>query len=91
MGRMFVESMQELDVSLEQMVSMHFSSNMYPPIPQAMVPCAVKAIELCNDGDYNETVELPEGVTYRGRTEVDAATLVEQHRLESFVEWEYED
>ena len=92
MGSMFVEGLKELgDIQLEDMVSMHFASNMYPPIPQIMVQSAVAAINACNYGDYNETIELPMGVSYRGSQFVDAATYVEQHRLEGFVEWEYED
>ena len=92
MGSMFVEGMKELgDIELEDMVSMHFASNMYPPIPQFMVQSAVAAINACNYGDYNEVIQLPHGVTYKGSEFVDAATFVEQHRLEGFVEWEYED
>lgn len=88
MGYGFIAGFQELDVPLRDMVSMHFSSNCYPPIPQIMVDCAVEAIELCNGGEYYEDVELPEGVSFRGSNFVNAATLVEQHRLEGFVEWE---
>lgn len=88
MGYGFIAGFQELDVPLRDIVSMHFSSNCYPPIPQIMVDCAVEAIELCNSGEYYEDVTLPDGVSYRGKNVVSAATLVEQHRLEAFVEWE---
>ena len=92
MGRAFVEGIKELDeLELEDWVSMHFQSNCYPPIPQFMVQSAVAAIVACNKGDYNEVIELPMGVTYRDSEFVDAWTFVEQHRLEGFVEWEYED
>ena len=92
MGRAFVEGIKEMDeFTLTDMVSMHFSSNCYPPIPQFMVDCAVAAIQCCNDGNYNEVIELPHGVTYKDSQFVDAATFVEQHRLEGFVEWDWED
>ena len=92
MGSMFVEGLKDLgDIELEDMVSMHFQSNCYPPIPQFMVQSAVAAIVACNQGDYNEVIQLPHGVTYRGSEFVDAATFVEQHRLEGFVEWDYEE
>jgi len=87
MGSMFVEGLKELgDIELEDMVSMHFASNMYPPIPQFMVDCGVAAIIACNKGDYNEVIELPHGVTYKDSQFCDAWTFVEQHRLEGFVE-----
>ena len=86
MGRMFVESIKELgDIELEDMVSMHFSSNCYPPIPQFMVQSAVAAINACNYGDYNEVIQLPHGVTYKGSEFVDAATFVDAHRLDAFI------
>lgn len=87
MGRMFVEGIKDLtELQLEDMVSIHFSSNCYPPIPQFMVDCAVAAITVCNQGDYDEVIELPMGVTYKGSQFVDAYTFVEQHRLEGFLE-----
>jgi hypothetical protein len=87
MGSMFVEGLKELgDIELEDMVSLHFASNVYPPIPQFMVQSAVAAIQACNKGDYNEVIQLPMGVTYRDSEFVDAWTFVEQHRLEGFVE-----
>jgi len=87
MGRMFVEGIKELgDIELEDMVSLHFQSNCYPPIPQFMVQSAVAAIQACNQGDYNEVIELPMGVTFRDSQFVDAWTFIEQHRLEGFLE-----
>ena len=87
MGRMFVEGLKDMtDLELEDWVSMHFQSNCYPPIPQIMVQCAVAAIVACNKGDYNEVIELPMGVTYRDSQFVDAWTLIEQHRLEGFLQ-----
>jgi hypothetical protein len=87
MGRMFVEGLKDMtDLELEDWVSLHFSSNCYPPIPQIMVQSAVAAIVACNKGDYNEVIELPMGVTYRDSQFCDAWTFVEQHRLEGFLQ-----
>ncbi len=91
MGRMFVESMQELDVSLEDMVSMHFSSNCYPPIPQFMVGVACEAIRAAASDDWYYEIPLPEGVEHRsGKTVVTASEIIENCRLEGFVDYEYE-
>jgi hypothetical protein len=84
---MFVEGLKDMtDLELEDWVSLHFQSNCYPPIPQIMVQSAVAAIVACNKGDYNEVIELPMGVTYRDSQFCDAWTLIEQHRLEGFLE-----
>lgn len=87
MGSQFIAGIKDMDLfTLEDMVSIHYSSNCYPPIPQFMLDCGVAAIQACNRGDYNEVIELPHGVTYKGSQFCDAWTFVEQHRLEGFVE-----
>lgn len=87
MGRMFVEGFKDMtDLKLEDWVSMHFQSNCYPPIPQFMVQSAVAAIQACNKGDYNEVIELPMGVSYKGSQFCNAWKFVEKHRLEGFLE-----
>ena len=72
-------------LSLEDAISIHFSSNCYPPIPQYMVQCAVAAVVAVSAGDYDEVIELPMGVTYRDSQFVDAATFVDAHRLDAFI------
>lgn len=74
------------DLTLEESVSMHFASNCYPPIPQTMVNCAVQAILSASADDWYNEIELPEGVTNRlGKTQVTAAEIIENCRLEAFV------
>lgn len=87
MGSQFIAGIKEMDeFTLADMVSMHYSSNCYPPIPQFMLDCGVAAIQACNRGDYDEVIELPHGVTYQGSQFCDAWTFVEQHRLEGFLD-----
>ena len=92
MGNGFIAGFQELDIPLRDVVSMHFQSNCYPPIPQFMVECAVEAIEAANEGDGYRDIALPEGVTHRhGKTEVTAWEIIENCRLEGFLTDESED
>ena len=72
-------------LSLEDAISIHFSSNCYPPIPQFMVQSAIAAVVAVSAGDYDEVIELPHGVTYRDSQFVDAATFVDAHRLDAFI------
>jgi hypothetical protein len=75
----------DYELSLEDAISIHFSSNCYPPIPQYMVQSAVAAVVAVSAGDYDEVIELPHGVTYKGSEFVDAATFVDAHRLDAFI------
>ena len=72
-------------LSLEDAISIHFSSNCYPPIPQFMVQSAVAAVVAVSAGDYDEVIELPHGVTYKDSPYVDAGTFVDAHRLDAFI------
>ena len=74
------------DLTLEQSVSIHFSSNCYPPIPQFMVGVACTAIIAASEGNWDTLIELPEGVeTRHGRREVPASEIIDNCRLDAFV------
>lgn len=85
MGYISALGIAETDTTIEQMVSWHFSSNCYPPVPQYMVPVAVKAILMVLGEEGGEIVQLPEGVYFRGDNEVNAYTIVENLHLWAFV------
>lgn len=78
----------ESDLSLEQQLSWHLTSNHFPPVPTSMVPTCIEAIDAVNEGDYGKLISLPEGVGYKGLTVAPASAIVEQHHLDAFLEEE---
>lgn len=50
------------DTDMRVMMSWHLSGNFYPPLPQAYVEPAVRAYELCAQGDHGETVVIPKDI-----------------------------
>ena len=72
---------EELGMTLEQQISLHFQMNCYPPIPQMMVDTAVEAIDTVNEGLGHLSIKLPEGVTYKGSTWANSWDIVESYRL----------
>jgi hypothetical protein len=72
---------EELGYTLEQQLSLHFQTNCYPPIPQQMIPTAIEAIDTINEGYGINPINLPEGVTFRGRTYATAWEIAESYRL----------
>ena len=76
---------EELGMSLEHQISLHFQTNCYPPIPQQMVPTAIEALDNANEGEWNKMVRLPEGVTFRGYDEVSTANVIDSYRLSYWV------
>lgn len=72
---------EELGLSLESQISLHFKTNCYPPIPQYMVDTAIEAIDTVNEGLGHLSIKLPEGVTFRGSEWANCWDIVESYRL----------
>lgn len=71
--------------SLDRQISIHFSSNCYPPVPQFMVDPAIEAINAINEGDYDLEIDLPSGVSFRGAQSVSASKIVDSLRLDAWI------
>jgi len=71
---------------LSEALSIHFSSNCYPPVPQYMVAVAVEAIENVLNEEDSAPIDLPEGVTWRGERTVRSLSAIESLHLEAFVD-----
>lgn len=86
MGRMFIETLEEMDLDFKQQVALHLRHNCYPPVPMIMLDVCIEAIAQCVLDDGDVEVSLPEGVTYRGLTTAPAHAIVSNHRLEAFLD-----
>lgn len=79
--------MAETDVSLEIAIRWQLTSNHYPPVPTSMVPVCIAAIEVANqDGSWDDELELPDGILYKGRTTAPAWAIIEQHHLQPWID-----
>ena len=90
MGYMSALSIQDEDlgISLEQQISWHLQSNHYPPIPNEMVAVCIDAIEYANEGEWDLELDMPEGVSYRGRSTAPVYAIVESNHLDAWIEGE---
>ena len=91
MGMMTARELQEQGMSLENQIAIHFSSNCYPPIPHQMIPTAVEAIHAYHDEELDKLIPLPEGVSFRGNTEVSARNIINSYYLGAWCESDIED
>ena len=73
-------------MTMEQGIEWHLTSNHYPPVPVTMCQPCIRAIEACNDGDHDRLIDLPEDVTFRGKTDISAMQLVESFHLDPWLE-----
>ena len=87
MGYLTAYDTYEFTKDLKTAVSMHLTSNCFPPVPQYMVPVAVEAIEKVVANETYAILELPNGVTFRNETSVRAINVVDALHLFAFVDW----
>ena len=64
----------------------HLRSNHYPPVPESMVDPCILAIECINEGRYDATIYLPEGVSWRGEDSAPAYAIAEAHHLDPWID-----
>ena len=76
---------EELGLSLEDQISLHLTTNHYPPVPASMVPVCIEAIDNANEGNWDAEVSMPEGVSYRGMSTAPVYAIVEQHHLAAWI------
>lgn len=88
-----IESVEEGALGFESAISIHLRSNCYPPVPSSMVGPCLEAIRIVEESQWtgeggSERVALPDGVSWRGEKDAPAYAIVENFRLESFIQWE---
>lgn len=79
---------KEGNVKLDAALLWHLTSNHYPPVPEAMVPVARKAIEFANIGELDADIQFPDGWIVNGLDEMSVSKIVEIMHLDAFIEQE---
>lgn len=90
MGRQTAEAIAEFDIPLLNQIEIHLSNNFYPAIPKFMAQTCVDALNAYWEEDTDRMIDMPKGVSYKGSTSAPAWAIVEQHRLDSWLD-EQED
>lgn len=74
------------DLDLETQLSMHLRGNHYPPVPNSMIAPCIEAINSVNDNsDWDLEIDLPEPITWRGKTSAPAHAIIEAHHLHAWL------
>jgi hypothetical protein len=80
-----IDLSQNLEISLEDAIGMHLQGNHYPPVPLIMVAPCIEAIDAYYEEDFNKEIEMPAGVSYKGKTTAPAWAIIEQHHLNAWL------
>jgi len=68
-------------LTMEQAIGWHLQGNHYPPVPLSMVEPCIAAIDAYWADDCDALIPMPEGVSYKGKTDAPAWAIIEQHHL----------
>jgi hypothetical protein len=71
-----------MPVPAEHILFHHLHDNHYPPIPAALYPIAIEAIEACDEGDTDRQITLPKSAD---REFLLAWQVVEFMHLDGFI------
>ena len=85
MGALHAMELADSELDLETQIRFQLRSNHYPPVPVSMVPVCIEAIDKANEGEWEELITLPEGVSWRGEPCAPVHAIVEQHHLEFWI------
>jgi hypothetical protein len=89
MGNNFATELADKDLfpelDLEMAISIHLQSNHYPPVPLSMVEPCIQAIDFAYEDKWDETIEMPDGITYKGETCAPVWAIIEQHHLHAWL------
>ena len=81
LARFVTDEGLRLDVALLA----HFQGNHYPPIPSSCVNSAIAAIDAADSGAWDSEIDLPRGVSWRGRHSAPARAIIEGWHLKEFL------
>lgn len=78
MGKLFTESIEQVDIPLGVKLKWHLQFNHYPPVHEVFVPLCEQVIACANAGEWSAVLDMPNGLS---RT---VAYIVENLHLEPF-------
>ncbi len=87
MGSNFANDLADYDLGLDlsTAIGIHLSSNHYPPVPNSMVLPCIEALEAYWEDQTDLEINMPEGVSYKGKNTAPAWAIIEAHHLEAWL------
>lgn len=86
MGAKLAQEIAESPLTLEEKLSWHLNGNLYPPMPDSLIPVCVEAITLAENGeDLHKVLTLPDPIKRAGKSEITAKQLILSIKLHWFI------
>jgi len=92
MGNLAAMDMVEQNGVNDQTLSWHLKGNHYPPLPDAILPLAKRAIKKANMGEWDANISLRgTEISWRGKKSVPVSECIEAWHLYCFLNQNDED
>jgi len=85
MGALHAIELADSELDLETQIRFQLRSNHYPPVPESMIPVCIEAIDRANEGEWQDMIKLPDGVSWRGEDSAPVHAIIEQHHLDFWI------
>jgi hypothetical protein len=86
MGAKLAQEIAESPLTLEEKLSWHLRGNLYPPMPDSMIPVCMEAINLAENGeDLHKILTMPENIKRAGSSEITAKQLIISTKLHWYI------
>lgn len=85
MGSVTAIGLADSVLDLETQLAYHLQGNHYPPVPVSMVQPCIDAIDAFYDEDFDREINLPEGISWRGKTSAPASAIIDAHHLDPWL------
>jgi hypothetical protein len=82
---LLASQVEEGTTSLENAIGIHLTSNCYPPLPDSLIPCCIRALKNAQKGLWDKNILLPKGITYRGKRTAPTEECIEAWRIKKFI------
>lgn len=87
MGANLAKQISESPLSLREKLSWHLNANLYPAMPNSLIPVCLEAIRMAENGeDLSQQLTMPPPIKRAGRNEITAKQLIISIKLHWYIE-----
>ena len=86
MGAKLAQTINKSPLTIEEKISWHLRGNLYPPMPDILIPVCLEAIRMAEAGEsLFQVLVMPPSVKRAGRSEITARQLILSTKLHWYI------
>ena len=86
MGAKLAQVINESPLTIEEKISWHLTGNLYPSMPESLIPVCLEAIRMAEAGeDLFQVLVMPPSLKRAGKNEITAKQLILSTKLHWYI------